>query len=330
MMASGQTIGLHGSEYWTYFLPQRVGNRMADALTEGCAPILAEDAQRIGLVDDVIASKVDDFYAALQQRVYELLEAPAPGLVQQLVFAKKTQRTVDWFQQLEHHRQNELRRMARDFQSPEYLGLVEAFVRKQYAEKRLGYDDVPLWIKTAHDPPKVAPAVRDFAKGKREEYSDFIRRQYGCLLSPLPPLTLPSPSAHGVPAAVPDHLLLAHVPHTSLDNEVLVIDGKVLAANLRRSIRDDVAAFRKQFGRAPGLAVVLVGEQADSLVYTEQAAGGAQGGHGRAQRGAAGGDHAGGAARRSLGAQRGPGRGRHPGAAAAARPPPRAGGDRGN
>ena len=46
-----------------------------------------------------------------------------------------------------------------------------------------------------------------------------------------------------------------------------VIDGKAAAAALRAEVGRQVAAFRAATGRAPGLAVVLVGEDAASSVY---------------------------------------------------------------
>ena len=45
------------------------------------------------------------------------------------------------------------------------------------------------------------------------------------------------------------------------------IDGKAAAAALRARVADGVAAFRQTVGRAPGLAVVLVGEDPASSVY---------------------------------------------------------------
>ncbi|HVH49049.1 MAG TPA: bifunctional methylenetetrahydrofolate dehydrogenase/methenyltetrahydrofolate cyclohydrolase FolD [Sphingomicrobium sp.] len=45
------------------------------------------------------------------------------------------------------------------------------------------------------------------------------------------------------------------------------IDGKAAAAALRARVADGVAAFRETVGRAPGLAVVLVGEDPASSVY---------------------------------------------------------------
>ncbi|WP_188056175.1 bifunctional methylenetetrahydrofolate dehydrogenase/methenyltetrahydrofolate cyclohydrolase FolD [Sphingosinithalassobacter sp. CS137] len=46
-----------------------------------------------------------------------------------------------------------------------------------------------------------------------------------------------------------------------------IIDGKTFAAGLRARVGAGVAAFREQAGRAPGLAVVLVGEDPASTVY---------------------------------------------------------------
>lgn len=48
----------------------------------------------------------------------------------------------------------------------------------------------------------------------------------------------------------------------------LVLDGKRLAETLRGELTGKVAAFRAAHGRAPGLHVVLVGEDPASVVYT--------------------------------------------------------------
>ena len=46
-----------------------------------------------------------------------------------------------------------------------------------------------------------------------------------------------------------------------------IIDGKAAAASLRADVAVEVAQFRAITGRAPGLAVVLVGEDPASAVY---------------------------------------------------------------
>jgi methylenetetrahydrofolate dehydrogenase (NADP+)/methenyltetrahydrofolate cyclohydrolase len=50
-------------------------------------------------------------------------------------------------------------------------------------------------------------------------------------------------------------------------SEAAIIDGAGFAAGLRSRIAQGVATFREQAGRAPGLAVVLVGEDPASQVY---------------------------------------------------------------
>jgi methylenetetrahydrofolate dehydrogenase (NADP+) / methenyltetrahydrofolate cyclohydrolase len=47
-----------------------------------------------------------------------------------------------------------------------------------------------------------------------------------------------------------------------------VLDGKSLAETVRAEVRAGVEAFRAGHGRAPGLAVILVGEDPGSVVYT--------------------------------------------------------------
>ena len=54
MTPTYKTMCLHGSEYWTYFLPRRVGPAMAHRLVKSDITISAEHAQHIGLVDDLI------------------------------------------------------------------------------------------------------------------------------------------------------------------------------------------------------------------------------------------------------------------------------------
>ena len=46
-----------------------------------------------------------------------------------------------------------------------------------------------------------------------------------------------------------------------------VIDGKAVAAALRKELAKEVAVFAAQHGRAPGLATVLIGDDPASAVY---------------------------------------------------------------
>ena len=47
-----------------------------------------------------------------------------------------------------------------------------------------------------------------------------------------------------------------------------ILDGKKLAATVRAEVKGGVARFTKEHGRAPGLEVILVGEDPASMVYT--------------------------------------------------------------
>ena len=48
---------------------------------------------------------------------------------------------------------------------------------------------------------------------------------------------------------------------------MILIDGKTTAARLREELRGEILDFQPQAGRAPGLAVILVGEDPASHVY---------------------------------------------------------------
>jgi len=47
-----------------------------------------------------------------------------------------------------------------------------------------------------------------------------------------------------------------------------LIDGKAIAQTVRNEVRQSVSAFRERHGRAPGLSVVLAGEDPASVIYT--------------------------------------------------------------
>jgi putative two-component system hydrogenase maturation factor HypX/HoxX len=69
-----QTLGLHGSEYWTYTLPRRVGEEKAYALTSRCLPISAAYAQAIGLVDTVLSEDDETYREELHRYCFSLCE----------------------------------------------------------------------------------------------------------------------------------------------------------------------------------------------------------------------------------------------------------------
>jgi putative two-component system hydrogenase maturation factor HypX/HoxX len=124
-------MGLHGSEYWTYTLPRRVGASEAARLTQACLPVTPGSALRSGLVDRVIADDAAGFraqVAAWAQRLARsaeyrgLLTAKARELA-----AAERQRPLDAY------RAAELAVMHRNFSDPRepYARLRRAFVYKE-------------------------------------------------------------------------------------------------------------------------------------------------------------------------------------------------------
>ena len=49
-----------------------------------------------------------------------------------------------------------------------------------------------------------------------------------------------------------------------------LLQGAPIAAEIRASVKDDVAAFKRRHGYAPSLSVVIVGRDAPSIVYLQQ------------------------------------------------------------
>jgi putative two-component system protein, hydrogenase maturation factor HypX/HoxX len=126
-----QLMGLHGSEYWTYTLPRRVGAGEAARLTQACLPVTPTSALRSGLVDHVIADDAAGFraqVAVLAQRLARGAECPA------LLAAKARQLALAEQQRpLAAYRAAELAIMSRNFSDPRepYARLRRAFVYKE-------------------------------------------------------------------------------------------------------------------------------------------------------------------------------------------------------
>lgn len=105
--------GLHGSEYWTYTLPRRVGRPKAIELTEGCRPMGMREAKAIGFVDDYFGDDVVEFE--------EMLAEKAKSLARRLDFwrllsEKRARRAADEKEKpLAAYRQAELREMTVNF-----------------------------------------------------------------------------------------------------------------------------------------------------------------------------------------------------------------------
>ncbi len=124
-------MGLHGSEYWTYTLPRRVGAQHAAELTRACLPISPASAARCGLVDRVITSDS----AGYRQQIAALAEKLARSPDYQSRLAAKARRLAEiaTTRPLDSYRQAELAVMSRNFRGrgEPYPQLRRAFVYKQ-------------------------------------------------------------------------------------------------------------------------------------------------------------------------------------------------------
>jgi putative two-component system protein, hydrogenase maturation factor HypX/HoxX len=123
-------MGLHGSEYWTYTLPRRVGAPEAARLTQACLPVTPASALRSGLVDQVINGDPVSYRAQVAARAEMLarsLDYPA-----QLAARARQLAAAERQRPLAAYRAAELAIMSRNFTDPRepYPGLRQAFVHK--------------------------------------------------------------------------------------------------------------------------------------------------------------------------------------------------------
>lgn len=114
-----KSMHLFGSEYHTYFLTARVGQEMANELTNSTKPLLSSTAVEIGMFDHAMGCTVEEFQEEVHKRAQVLNKTVA---------LKKQRAPEAFFRSLEKHRDNELSRMAENFQDPSYHEARQAFV----------------------------------------------------------------------------------------------------------------------------------------------------------------------------------------------------------
>ncbi|XP_045163235.2 hydrogenase maturation factor HoxX-like [Mercenaria mercenaria] len=124
---SYKTMNLHGSEYWTYFLPQRVGEETAQNLVQDTTPMSATTAQNIGLLDHVLLTGKESFKQELPEFIRQLY---MNGEFSDVIRKKQEQRDGDWLYLIEQHRNFELSKMKENFRSTEFLTSMHNFVYK--------------------------------------------------------------------------------------------------------------------------------------------------------------------------------------------------------
>jgi putative two-component system hydrogenase maturation factor HypX/HoxX len=125
------TMGLHGSEYWTYTLPRRVGPAEAERLTRECLPIGGPEAVSLGFADRMLSADPAVFDAEVAE-----LAASLAGRndLPQLLAAKRLQLEADARRRpLEAYLAEELGEMSRDFFDDRlgYAAARAAFVTKR-------------------------------------------------------------------------------------------------------------------------------------------------------------------------------------------------------
>ena len=125
------TMGLYGSEYWTYVLPRRVGEQRARDLTEQCLPLDAGQALRIGLADAVLPGpRQDADQAALD---YAARLAGSRDYQQRLAIKRSRRADDERRRPLDTYRAHELAEMHRDMYDDRhgFAAARRAFITKQ-------------------------------------------------------------------------------------------------------------------------------------------------------------------------------------------------------
>lgn len=138
-----RTMGLYGSEYWTYVLPRRVGDREAEQLTARCEPVGAAQAEQVGLVDAVLPGGRASFTGGVLAYATELAADPAWA---RMLDDKRSAREADEQRRpLETYRVGELAEMSRDIFDDRngFAQARHAFITKRKADAAHQQRDVP-------------------------------------------------------------------------------------------------------------------------------------------------------------------------------------------
>ena len=104
---------LYGSEYWTYLLPKRVGSKQAQKIMTQRLPLLAAEAQRMGLVDRCLNTTAQTFEQEVLQPALAL--AAAGSLKDRIAHKHQARADDEVARPLAEYRQEELSRMHRNF-----------------------------------------------------------------------------------------------------------------------------------------------------------------------------------------------------------------------
>jgi putative two-component system hydrogenase maturation factor HypX/HoxX len=114
-----KTMGLSGSEYWTYLLPKRVGQEKAISLTENCLPISTQQAKEIGLIDGIVYSDGYDFHRHITRLAEKI--ARSPDFCEQLSQKVDERSRAEQKKPLAKYRAEELAEMKKCFYDPNHV-----------------------------------------------------------------------------------------------------------------------------------------------------------------------------------------------------------------
>jgi putative two-component system hydrogenase maturation factor HypX/HoxX len=223
---------LYGSEYWTYILPKRVGAAKARELTEALLPISTRTAQQIGLLDDAFGEDAASFCQHIRKLAEEL--ASSPGY-QHLLEEKRQRRKRDEAKKpLQAYREEELQRMWLNF-----FGVDHSYhlARKHFVYKGLLTTRKGALLDGPH------------------QYTGTDRHETG---------------GYAVFAARQDSgQLTSDNSYCSVKKTAVILDGRAMSAEIKVQVSDEVHRFVEQLGQEPSLAIVLVGADAASGVYSQ-------------------------------------------------------------
>ena len=120
-----KSMHLYGSEYWTHFLPQRIGKTKAMEIVEEVKPMLAKEAVRIGMYDKLLGCNRSEFAAMVPEEAQRLVSSE---LLSSVLEEKKRRVTTKWLKEVERKRQVELQVMQGNFTDPAYHDARKKFV----------------------------------------------------------------------------------------------------------------------------------------------------------------------------------------------------------
>jgi putative two-component system hydrogenase maturation factor HypX/HoxX len=113
-----KSMGLYGSEYWTYLLPKKVGKKKAIELTDNCLPISTQEALSMGLIDGLIYDSGFNFHRDISRIATEM--AHSPDFKKQLAKKKKKRELDEKKKPLAKYRAEELIEMKKNFYDPKH------------------------------------------------------------------------------------------------------------------------------------------------------------------------------------------------------------------